>query len=274
MICSSKRRGTFGFRAVLSYSGLVSRAALFLLGAACGFAQTGVPRIQTVLDGVYTSAQAARGKASYEANCASCHRADLSGFSGPPLQGALFLDRWREFTLNILVGLIQNQMPLGNPKGLAENTYMDISAYLLQANGIPPGPRELTPAILPVTLMVAPDGPKPLPSSAQVSVVGCLMEDSGNGFFVAASSEPARTLDGFQLTAEELKAAKTVSYGSQVFRLENLSDLPGFTTEGALGFKTIAKGILVRQPKGDRINVTALKSLGENCDTNRDADKK
>lgn len=253
---------------------LVSRSSLFLLGTACGFAQTGVPRIQTVLDGVYTSAQATRGKTSYEASCASCHRADLSGFSGPPLQGGIFLDRWREFTLNILVEFIRNEMPLGNPRGLAENTYMDISAYLLQANGIPSGPRELTSAILPATLMVAPDGPKPLPSSAQVSVVGCLIEDSGNGFFVAASSEPARTLDGFQLTAEELKAARTVSYGSQVFRLENLSDLPGFTTEGVLGFKTIAKGILVRQPKGDRINVTALKSLGENCDTNRDADKK
>src|SRR5678816_4188887 len=85
---------------------LVSKAALFLLGAAFGFAQPGVPRMQTVLDGVYTSAQAMRGKASYEASCASCHRADLSGFSGPPLQGALFLDRWREFTLNVLVEFI------------------------------------------------------------------------------------------------------------------------------------------------------------------------
>src|SRR4051812_30759747 len=130
--------------------GLVFKAALFLLGAACGFAQTGAAPIQTALDGVYTSAQAARGKSSYEASCASCHRADLSGFSGPPLQGAIFLDRWREFTLNILVGLIQNEMPLGNPKGLSENTYMDIAAYLLQVNGIPAGSRELTSAILPV----------------------------------------------------------------------------------------------------------------------------
>jgi hypothetical protein len=226
-----------------------------------------------VLDGVYSSAQAKSGKAAYEANCARCHNPDLAGFSGPPLKGDLFLDRWREFKLNVLVDLIQNEMPLGNGRSLSEKTYLDISAYLLQANGIPAGQRELTSATLPVTLLVGRDGPKPLPSSAQVSVVGCLIEDSGNGFFVAAADEPARTLDAFQLTADELKNAKDRTYGSQVFRLENLSDLPGFTTQGILGFKAIVKGILVRQPQGARINAMALKSLGESCDPNRDAER-
>jgi hypothetical protein len=239
-----------------------------IAGITCTFAQ------KTVLDGAYTTAQATRGKASYEANCASCHHAELTGFSGPPLKGGLFLDRWREFNVNVLTDVIQNDMPLGNPKGLPQNVYIDIAAYVLQVNGLPAGQRELTVESARSSLLVGPDGPKPLPSSAQVSVVGCLMEDSGNGFFVAAATEPARTLDGFQMTPAEQKEAKDQGFGSQVFRLENIRDLPGFSTDGVLGFKALAKGILVRQPKGDRINVTALKSFPESCDTNRDAEKK
>jgi hypothetical protein len=247
--------------------------AILLIGMARGYAEE-APHVKSTFDGVYTSSQAARGKESYEKSCASCHRADLSGFSGPPLKGQLFLDRWREFNLNILVNFIENQMPNGDPKSLREGVYLDISAYILQMNSLPSGPSELTSAALPVTLLVGPGGPKPLPSSAQVTVVGCLVEDTGNGFFFTAASEPVRTLDIYQLSPEELKEAKVVKYGSQVFRLEDLAEVPGLTPEGVLGFKAVAKGILVWQPKGARINVTALSSLNENCDPSRDADKK
>jgi mono/diheme cytochrome c family protein len=252
---------------------LTSLTGAVLLSIA-GDAQTSGPKTKTVLDGAYTAAQASRGKASYDANCARCHHNELIGLNGPPLKGTQFLDRWREFNVKVLVDVLQSDMPLGNPGSLTQNAYIDIAAYILQANGLPTGQTELTAQTIPVTLLVGPEGPKPLPSSAQVSVAGCMIEDSGNGFFLAAATEPARTLDGFQLTPQELKEAKELAYGSQVFRLENLSDVPGFTTDGALGFKAVAKGILVRQPKGDRINVTALKSLSESCDTNRDAEKK
>src|SRR5271165_7162073 len=68
-----------------------------------------------VLQGVYTDAQAKRGKQAYDENCASCHRADLTGFSAPPLKGDLFMDRWREFKLDVLYTLIKNTMPNGAP---------------------------------------------------------------------------------------------------------------------------------------------------------------
>lgn len=252
-------------------------APILLLGMTCGYAQgpqSNAQHSKSSIDGVYTRAQAARGKESYEKSCARCHGADLGGFSGPPLKGQLFLDRWREFNLNILVSFIENQMPMGDPMSLPEGVYLDISAYILQMNGLPSGPSDLTAAALPATLLVGPDGPKPLPSSAPVTVVGCLLEDSGNGFFFTAASEPVRTLDAYQLSTEELKEAKAVKYGSQVFRLEDVAEVPGWTPEGILGFKAVAKGILVRQPKGARVNVTALRSLNENCDPNRDADKK
>lgn len=251
--------------------------AILVIGVVCGYGQgpeNNAPHSKSTIDGVYTSAQAARGKESYGRSCAGCHGSDLGGFSGPPLKGQLFLDRWREFDLNVLINFIENQMPMGDPKSLPQGVYLDISSYILQMNGLPSGPADLSSAALPVTLLVGPDGPKPLPSSAQVTIVGCLMEDSGNGFFFTAASEPVRTLDVYQILPEELKEAKVVQYGNQVFRLEDLADVPGLTTEGALGFKAVAKGILVRQPKGARINVTALSSLHENCDPSRDADKK
>jgi mono/diheme cytochrome c family protein len=220
----------------------------------------------TVLDGVYTAAQAKRGQAGYEAKCASCHRADLSGFSGPPLKGDLFMDRWREFNLNVLFDLIQNTMPADNPGTLSAAAYLDIQAYLLQANGIPAGNRELTADVVASTLLVGRDGPRPLPSSAQVEVVGCFTQDTGNGWFLTHASEPVRTLNLFEITAEELKHAQAKPLGDQLFRLQNVTDLPGFDPDKLGGNKVDAKGILVRQPKNERINVNSLQMAGRGCE--------
>src|SRR5438067_64399 len=128
---------------------------------------------RTTADGVYTGAQAQRGQAAYADRCASCHRADLGGFSGPPLKGDLFMDRWREFNLSVLYGLIKNTMPATAPGTLTEENYLDILAYILQTNDLPGGASALTAAIVADTLLVGKDGPKPLPTSAQVEVVGC-----------------------------------------------------------------------------------------------------
>jgi mono/diheme cytochrome c family protein len=85
----------------------------WLLGAAP------IPRVQdtpqasrpSVLDAVYTSAQARRGQAQFEEHCAACHRSDLGGIAGPALKGDRFLDQWREFPLNVLVNDMRTQMP-------------------------------------------------------------------------------------------------------------------------------------------------------------------
>jgi S-disulfanyl-L-cysteine oxidoreductase SoxD len=234
--------------------------------AATIFAATMPAGGRTTADGVYTSAQAQRGQVAYAERCASCHRADLGGFSGPPLKGDLFMDRWREFNLSVLDGLIRNTMPATAPGTLSQENYLDILTYILQSNELPAGGAALTAAILPDTLLVGKDGPKPLPTSAQVEVVGCMTEDSGNGFFLTSASDAARTLDMFSLTPEELNDAKTKPLGSRVFRLENLADIAGFKIETSAGKKMAAKGVLVRQSKGDRINVTALQSTGAACE--------
>ena len=233
-----------------------------LLSTISGFA---APQ-KTVLDGVYTSPQAQRGQAGYAAQCASCHRADLAGFSGPPLKGDLFMDRWREFNLDVLFGLIKNTMPANNPGGLSDAAYLDILAYLLQSNEIPAGAKELTSSVVGNTLLVSKDGSKPLPTSAQVAVVGCLTLDTGNGWFLTHAAEPARTLNVWESTAAEIQEAAAKPLGDQLFRLANIDDLRGFDRDALNGNKVQAKGILVRQPSNQRINLNSLQKLEAGCE--------
>src|SRR5580692_9097642 len=66
-------------------------SALLILTAIAG-AQTAA----SVRDGVYTAAQADRGKTLYAANCASCHGPMLDGSgAAPPLAGADFIGNWK-----------------------------------------------------------------------------------------------------------------------------------------------------------------------------------
>jgi len=60
-------------------------------------------RARSVLDGVYTPAQADRGRAGYLEHCARCHRDDLQGNpEAMPLTGTRFVDNWREDSLSSL----------------------------------------------------------------------------------------------------------------------------------------------------------------------------
>ena len=94
----------------------------------CGIASAQASR--TVLDGVYSGAQAARGQALFKEKCARCHEgADVDG---PPLNGAPFLDRWREDTLAGLFDFLQTRMPQDAAGSLKPQEYADLLARLLQ----------------------------------------------------------------------------------------------------------------------------------------------
>jgi len=215
---------------------------------------------RSVLDGVYTDAQARRGEAAYGINCAKCHEgADVDG---PPLNGDPFIDRWREDRLTTLFTFIRTNMPRDSPGKLPESDYRDIVAYLLQANGYPTGNAELTPTAVENIQLVGRDGPKPLPTNALVVAVGCFMpadKDTGTLTRVAALSR-TRTADSS--TPEELKRSAAAPPGSQQFKLQNLSD---FKPESFKAHKVQIKGVLIRQANNDRINVTALDSLSADC---------
>ena len=100
---------------------------------------------QPAQDGIHTTEQAENGRAVYTRSCAICHRTDLQGnFESPPLAGPNFLNFWGDRTPQELVERIRVTMPPDRPGRLGDETYLDIAAYLLQANGAPAGDRALT----------------------------------------------------------------------------------------------------------------------------------
>jgi alcohol dehydrogenase (cytochrome c) len=95
--------------------------------------------------GVFTSAQADRGRSSYQANCSTgCHMTDLSAAArAPALAGDVFLQRWRGQNVYDLLERIRNTMPQQKPHSLDDRVYLNIVAFLLQSNGLPAGDVEL-----------------------------------------------------------------------------------------------------------------------------------
>lgn len=105
----------------------------------------------SVLDGIFTEAQAERGRAAYEAHCAECHGEGLGGGEmAPGLTGVAFRFRWRGLTVADIYDSVESTMPPEEPATLGDRTYIDVVAFLLSANGYPAGDRELAadPALL------------------------------------------------------------------------------------------------------------------------------
>src|SRR5580704_12780384 len=95
--------------------------------------------------GPYTAAQAAAGRATYQANCSSCHGADLGGLnSAAALAGGLFMSSWGDRTPGDLVTFLKGAMPPSNPGSLGEQGYVNVTAFILDFNGARPGTQALT----------------------------------------------------------------------------------------------------------------------------------
>src|ERR1700748_951736 len=93
---------------------------------------------------VYTAEQAAAGRTTYQSSCASCHTDTLIGRNeAPALAGANFMTQWGGRTTSDLYRYIQAVMPPGNGGTLGEETYLDITAYILQSNGARGGAQPL-----------------------------------------------------------------------------------------------------------------------------------
>lgn len=214
---------------------------------------------RTVWDGVYNTTQAARGRAEYESNCASCH----NGGEGPSLVGDTFMRSWFEDSLNDVLTKMRTAMPENAPGSLSDTAYLDILAFILESNGFPAGARELLPqsAQLAGVLVVGKEGPGgPVPNFSLVRVVGCLTQ-SDNAWVLTHGSEPARVKEPGASSASELSAAGTKPLGPHVFRL---LDLPP-KIDAIKGGKVQAKGFLIRQPNDLRLNLTAVEALGTSC---------
>ena len=98
-------------------------------------------------EGVYTAAQAESGRGVYERECAVCHQSNLQGtFEAPQLAGESFLQFWADLSPGDLFVRISGSMPPGQAGSLTDQAYLDVVAYLLQANGAPAGGAALTEA--------------------------------------------------------------------------------------------------------------------------------
>jgi quinoprotein glucose dehydrogenase len=218
---------------------------------------------KTVLDGVYTAAQAERGAAAYQSNCAKCHEgADVDG---PPLTGDPFIDRWREDSLSSLFDFIKSNMPQDKPGKLDGAMYRDVIAHLLQANMYPVGNQELSAESIGNTLLVGKSGPQPMPTNALVRVAGCLAPGTNGAWMLARAADPSRTRVTDRSSPEELRGSAARALGNQTFRLQNLDDLATFHGDALKGHKVQVKGVLIRQANNDRINVASLESVMESC---------
>lgn len=237
------------------------RYLFVLIVSGAGFATVFAQAPATVLDGVYTTAQAERGHRAYESRCVQCHEGLEA--DGPGLMGKAFLDRWREDTLEPLFSFMQTTMPGNAPGSLDAAVYADILAFLLEASDLPAGQSELKPDMVGRIQLVGPDGPRPLANLTIVRAVGCLSPGANNGWALVKAGSPrpvrSRIVDG--TTPAELKVSAAQALGTQSFQLLSVP------AQGAsqAGHKVQVKGVLNRQNTLERINVMSLESVAPTC---------
>jgi mono/diheme cytochrome c family protein len=89
----------------------------------------------------YSEVQAAHGEAVFKSTCSSCH--------GPTqFVGQQFVESWNDRKLFDFYNLVRSTMPLNNPGSLKDQEYLDVLAYLLEANHAAAGPDSLRPDTL------------------------------------------------------------------------------------------------------------------------------
>lgn len=110
-------------------------AGLAILCAAYAMAQT------EVATGPFTAGQVEEGRKIYMARCAACHLPTMAGQGDAlPLAGYQFMAGWSNRTSQDLYSLIRSSMPKNAPGGLDDQSYANVTAFILHANGAKPGP--------------------------------------------------------------------------------------------------------------------------------------
>lgn len=218
---------------------------------------------QSIWDGVYSEAQAARGEATFAAKCEACHGKELAGisFNGPELKGARFFGGWGDDYLDSLFEKVKTQMPKTDPSTATDEEKLAVIAYVLRSNGYPAGAAELTANELDGIRIEHPADPPPIEDNTLVRVVGCLTSDPDVDWILTRSTEP-RLSNEKPSTPQQLKDAAATQLGTRTFRLLD-ADLLG--ADGQDGHKIDGRGILIRTTKEERVNLVTLQSVGSSC---------
>ncbi len=119
-------------------------AGLVIVLVAAGYSSVGAQLPASVNDGIYTAAQADRGKAVYAMNCVGCHGEKLEGgTAGPTLSGPDFISGYKDGSAGALYTKMSQDMPSSAPGSLMPQEYADVMAYVLSVNKYPAGQTEI-----------------------------------------------------------------------------------------------------------------------------------
>jgi hypothetical protein len=222
---------------------------------------------KTVWDGVYSAAQADRGKGIYGQQCSGCHGdfLDGDGASGRvvALSGSTFADNWESASLNDLFVKIGRTMPRGSPGSLSSPDTLDLMAFLLQYNEFPAAAADLreSPELALIDI-VGKDGPRPLRPGAGVRAVGCLTAGAADAWTLTRAAAPVRTRVPGVSIGPDVDRARTAALGSQTIRLANAKPGPDLRA----GAKVEVKGALSTAGTDNAITVMSLQMVAPVCE--------
>ncbi len=235
---------------------LASFAALSALGSEQ--AVSGQSAGKSVWDGVFTAAQAERGRGFYLANCSECHGAALEGGEKQALKGDRFWSDWQETTVDYMLSRISKNMPFSEDGSLAGTlgtpTYVDIVAHILNSNGFPAGSSEMTAASSVGVQIVKKGGSSELPSNAFAHIVGCLAKGEGREWKLTKGSRPARV---FESQTPDVNAALGDREYSLKFVLTSLDKY--------VGYRMSVRATLMGEGGRDGLNVRGISPVNATC---------
>jgi len=230
-------------------TGLIVAATVLLAAAVDNAQQPAQPRIW---QGVYTTAQADRGKAAFLASCQRCHNADLSGDRGPALKGERFTTSWGGGSVGRLFEKIRDTMPVFATSTIDEATKLDIVTFILQTNGFPTGTAELKADDLDAIQILARGEQPKAQNFARVQVVGCLARADENRYVLTSASEPVAV-------ASDSTSLPLPTAGSG--RVVLLNAAP-FNPADQVGQRIEVRGLVYRDEGDTLLTVSALKAVG------------
>jgi mono/diheme cytochrome c family protein len=224
-----------------------------------------------IWSGVYSSAQAERGRGVYEAYCTRCHGLGMAGGrdgagGGPALAGDNFWLDWERSTLANLFSKISKTMPNDSPGSLRADDYSDVLAYILQGNKFPVGTVEIAPtgAGLDAVRIARMAGAEvEAPNFALVQVVGCLTPGADNQWTLTRTTRPQVTREELP-PAAALKDAETRQLGDGTLRLFSVA---AFQSTVRPGQRVEARGLLNRVSSETRLDLLSLKVVSASCGT-------
>jgi S-disulfanyl-L-cysteine oxidoreductase SoxD len=215
-----------------------------------------------VWSGVYSEAQAERGRRVYVTHCGRCHGDNLSNPRNP-LSGGPFMEHWDARTLADLYRRIRDTMPPGGAAATVEaSDKLDAMAFVLQQNGFPAGSADLSAdeAALGAIQIMGRTGVAPPRTGTLVRVAGCLMPRGERGWQLTNATEPERAplptpgSTTFAPPPSDDAAPRTVTL---------LNPFPNPTAHR--GHRMIATGFLIRNADGDSVNVVSIEMIASSC---------